>query len=358
MYDELASQAQTSANTFKNSLQYLIDAANQQKLQEQQTTSQRYTNLVNQINQQREPLTTQYGQNAEAAYVNKMMSAQSVNENLNRLGLNATGFGVGQRLQTETDYGQRLGDLTGAYNQNIRTLENQITNTRGEEITALNALDTTYSGKLADINKYITESTQDYYKQTFADLLNSRKYQEELKQQELDNQFREKQLTEQKRATNLSYSSSGGGGFTTGPSVTPEEAKAVTANYTPTAVVRWYKALGLDLPGLSDTAQVFTYKGTDNTPRFVVYSEEDNAMVDITSRVKTLSGLSSAEVNKRLIQYGQANNPTTSNTSTTNKSKVNVSKSTLPTTNKSTVNVNKSVYTPGKTTSSKLYGIK
>ena len=46
----------------KNSLQYLIEQQNQQKMLDQQALTQRYTNLVSQINQQKTPIQQRYSQ--------------------------------------------------------------------------------------------------------------------------------------------------------------------------------------------------------------------------------------------------------------------------------------------------------
>ena len=61
MMNDATNYAKSQADIFKQSLQYLVDAQNQQKMLDEQALSQRYTNLVNQVNQKRLPIEQQFG---------------------------------------------------------------------------------------------------------------------------------------------------------------------------------------------------------------------------------------------------------------------------------------------------------
>ena len=153
MYNDISSMAQGAATTFKDSLQYLVDAQNQQKLRDEQAATQRYQNLLTQINQQRDPIQQQYAQDSQSAYINKMLAGKQVGQNLNQLGLNTQGFGVSQMLQNETAYGQNLNQLTMGKNQALQGLDNQAVNATGEYNAGQLALSSTYAGRLADLQK-------------------------------------------------------------------------------------------------------------------------------------------------------------------------------------------------------------
>lgn len=185
--------AQQEANTFKNSLQYLIEQQNQQKMLDQQALTQRYTNLVSQINQQKTPIQQRYSQDTQGAYVNKMLAGKQLEQNLSQMGLNTQGFGVTQQMLNENAYGQTVGNLAMDRNTQLQNLQNQLLNTQGQQQADLYSLDATYAGRLADINKYITESTQQKYNTEYARKLDELRYQDQLKQQAVDNSYRNKQ---------------------------------------------------------------------------------------------------------------------------------------------------------------------
>ena len=207
MYDELKKQAQDAANTYAKTLQQLIDSQNQQKLLSEQAASQRYQNLINQINQQRQPIQQQFEADSQTAYINKMLAGKQINQTLNQLGLNTQGFGVSQQAANETAYGQNINQLLLSRNQAYQNLDNQITNITGEYNASRSELEATYAQRLADLQKYIAEATQNYYNTTYSQLLSARQYQDQLAQQAWQRTFSEKQLAEQKRATNLQYES-------------------------------------------------------------------------------------------------------------------------------------------------------
>lgn len=189
--------AQQQADTFKNSLQYLIEQQNQQKMLDQQALTQRYTNLVNQINQQKTPIQQRYSQDTQGAYVNKMLAGKQLEQNLSQMGLNTQGFGVTQQMLNENAYGQTLGNLAMDRNTQLENLQNQLLNTQGQQQADLYSLDATYASRLADLNKYITESTQQKYNTEYARKLDEIRYQDQLKQQAADNAYRNRTIKSQ-----------------------------------------------------------------------------------------------------------------------------------------------------------------
>lgn len=220
MYNDISKQAQATANTFRDSLQYLVDAQNQQKLLDEQSSSQRYQNLLNQINQQRVPLQEQYAADTQSAYINKMLAGRQIGQQLNQLGLNTQGFGVSQMLQNETSYGQNLNQLTLGRNQAVREIDNQVINATGDYNASQLELSSSYAGRLAELQKYIGEQTQSKYNTVYGQLADAKAYEDQLAQIAWENEFKNRQLAEQKRQANLSRS--GGGGlpvFSSGPSV-------------------------------------------------------------------------------------------------------------------------------------------
>ena len=200
--NDATNYAKSQADVFKQSLQYLVDAQNQQKMLDEQALSQRYTNLVNQVNQKRLPIEQQFGQDAKGAYVNKMLSQQNVNDSLNRMNLSNSGFGMGQRIGVDTAYGQNLNALTLNRNNQLTGINNEVTNVEGQRLTDLLGLQSQYAGRTGELNQYITKSVDEKYNQEYNNYMKNKEYEDMLKQQAWDNSYKNRALT----------TSSGGGG--------------------------------------------------------------------------------------------------------------------------------------------------
>ena len=265
-YNELATNyANQKKQEYEQSLGYLTEGLNKQQALDKTALQQRYDNLINQINQQITPVTEQYNKNAQAAYINKMLSNQALNTQLSQLGVDTQGFGVAQRLANETAYGQNLAELQASRDNSLRDIRNQATNAMGELTAEQTALDSKYAGLLNDINKYIKEKTLAYGENEYAKYLESLKYQDQLKQLAWEQAFKEKQLAEQIRQFNAelafkqaqaasakSYGGYGGYGNYSGGSNNPtpaapqapsKPATSITFNNGKKAYAKWGTAL-------------------------------------------------------------------------------------------------------------------
>ena len=248
-YNELATNyANQKKQEYEQSLGYLTEGLNKQQTLDQTALQQRYDNLLNQINQQITPVTEQYNKNAQAAYINKMLSGQALNTQLSQLGVDTQGFGVAQRLANETAYGQSLADLQASRDESLRDIRNQATNAMGELTAEQTALDSKYAGLLNDMNKYIKEQTLAYGENEYAKYLENLKYEDQLKQLAWEQAFKEKQLAEQirqfnaelsfKRAQAASANSYGGyGGFTDNSGGDPKTETPTPKQKAPTGSI-------------------------------------------------------------------------------------------------------------------------
>lgn len=243
-YNELATNyANQKKQEYEQSLGYLTEGLNKQQVLDKTALQQRYDTLINQINQQITPVTEQYNKNAQAAYINKMLSNQALNTQLSQLGVDTQGFGVAQRLANETAYGQNLAELQASRDNSLRDVRNQATNAMGELTAEQTALDSKYAGLLNDMNKYIKEQTLAYGENEYAKYLESLKYQDQLKQLAWEQAFKEKQLAEQirqfnaelafKQAQAASANSYGGyGGFVDNSGGSQNQTQTPTQNST------------------------------------------------------------------------------------------------------------------------------
>ncbi len=279
MYNDISAKAQSTANSFRDSLQYLVDAQNQQKLLDEQASSQRYQNLLNQINQQRVPIQEQYAADSQSAYINKMLAGRQIGQNLNQLGLNTQGFGVSQMLQNEVAYGQNLNQLALNRNRALRDIDNQALNATGDYNADMLALSSTYAGRLAELQKYIGEQTQSHYNTVYGQLADAKAYEDQLAQIAWENEFKNRQLAEQKRQANLNRASSGSFGFSDNSSpATPSGINtqqfdgntAVTINKSP------YR--------ISDTARTWLNK---NILQPAIRNNNKMSINDLVDRIST-----------------------------------------------------------------------
>ena len=250
-YNELATNyANQKKQEYEQSLGYLTEGLNKQQALDKTALQQRYDNLINQINQQITPVTEQYNKNAQAAYINKMLSNQALNTQLSQLGVDTQGFGVAQRLANETAYGQNLAELQASRDNSLRDIRNQATNAMGELTAEQIALDSKYAGLLNDMNKYIQEKALAYSENEYAKYLESLKYQDQLKQLAWEQAFKEKQLAEQIRQFNAelafkraqaasakSYGGYGGYGNDFGGSQTPTQTPTQNSTKRPVGSV-------------------------------------------------------------------------------------------------------------------------
>lgn len=197
--------AKDKQDAYEQSLSYLLSGLDEAKLADQNAANVRYQNLLTQIRQQIPGIQEQFQRNAKAAYINKMQNLQQIDADLNRLGVNTQGFGVTQRLLNETAYGNVYGQLAIDYNESMRDIANQETNALGDLNAQLADLDAAYAKDRLDTQKYIGEQGLNIYNQEYKNYYNDLQYQDDLKQQALENELakRKQDLAEQEYQNQL-----------------------------------------------------------------------------------------------------------------------------------------------------------
>ena len=150
----------------------------------------RKQNLLNRIEQGRQPIEQQFQVNTKGAYANRMLAQQSVDDMLNRMNLSNSGFSVGERVGVDTAYGRNLTDLMTSRSNALRDLENQKIGAEGEHAAALANIDTQYAGAKLDIDKYINERATSAYDKAYQNYTTQ-------KQIEWEQKFKQSQLNAQ-----------------------------------------------------------------------------------------------------------------------------------------------------------------
>ena len=144
----------------------------------------RKQNLLNKIEQSRQPIEQRFGEDTRSAYVNKMLSQQNVGDLLNRMNLSNSGFGMGERIGVDTAYGKNLTSLMSDRSTALQGLENQKLNAIGEHNATLAGIDSTYAGAKLDMDKYISEKATQAYDKAYANYVNEQqaKWQRDFQQ--------------------------------------------------------------------------------------------------------------------------------------------------------------------------------
>lgn len=129
------------------------DLTNAYNTQQAATTAQ-YQNQLNQLQ-------SAYNAGAKSAYGNYMGDRQQLNNQLARLGLQNTGYGVSQGLLSSAAYSKNLAGLKNAYMTNEANLG-------VEQQRALADLYNTYAKNKLNLDQYLFEAGQNAYDKAYA----------------------------------------------------------------------------------------------------------------------------------------------------------------------------------------------
>lgn len=154
--------------------------------QQQSATNALYQNTMNQLQQG-------YQRDAKAAYGNYMGERQNLNNQLTRLGLQNTGYGVSQGLISGSAYSKNLAGLQSA-------LATNQANTGVQQQQALADLYSTYAKNKMAADQYLYEAGQKAYDTAYANTYQA-------KQDEIANAL------QQQYYNYLMSQGSGGGGY-------------------------------------------------------------------------------------------------------------------------------------------------
>ena len=213
-------------STFDSTLDDLLKLSN---LQREQVTNN-YNNLVNKINANRTSLQEQYRTNARQAFVNKLLADQQTTDTLSRMNLNQSGFRLTQDTLNNNQYSANLNQLALAEDAGLRDLDTQGLNALNDYNNNLLKVDLDYGNKLAALKQEIADKVNTYYNKEYDKFYNDLKYQDQLKQQALENQMKQQQLnttirnsyssSSKSSSSSSSSGSSGGVSFSNGGSTT------------------------------------------------------------------------------------------------------------------------------------------
>ena len=156
--------------------------------------------LLNMIEQARNPINQQFEQDSRSAYINKMLSGNQLSSELNRMGLQDSGFGLGQQLQNQSAYGSNLAGLSTAKNQAMEGLTNQAMQAERSHASELAGIESNYLQNKSQLEQYINEAAMRTRDNAYNQFIDQQRYQDSMKQQEFQNKMAQQQLGLQRSA--------------------------------------------------------------------------------------------------------------------------------------------------------------
>lgn len=176
--DQIAAQAAKDA--LAKELQGRFNYVDTAYTQAQDAAKANTQNILNQLTQRATDYQTEYGEDARAAYINKMQSNQKLEGELSRLGLGNSGYGVTQRLQSETAYGKNLTELQKALNKNLLGIDQSKATAQTDLGNTLASLAQNYASQKTSIDQYIIGQLQNAYNTAYDRSYNERMAAEQL----------------------------------------------------------------------------------------------------------------------------------------------------------------------------------
>ena len=176
--DQIAAQAAKDA--LAKELQGKFNYVDTAYTQAQDAARANTQNILNQLTQQGTEYKEQFGEDSRSAYINKMQANQKLEGELARLGLGNSGYGVTQRLQSETAYGKNLTELQKALNKNMLGIDQAKATAQTELGNTLANLAQQQANTKLGIDQYIFNQLQNAYNTAYDRSYNERMAAEQL----------------------------------------------------------------------------------------------------------------------------------------------------------------------------------
>lgn len=127
--------------------------------------------MMNTLNQYITDYNNQYQKDAKSAYINKMQGEQLVSNELARLGLTNSGWGVSQKLQNNSVYSQNLSGLKDALSQKLTKVDMDKANQQLEYEKTLQQLLATKNEQQYSYNQYLANMSEQIRQQEISNYL-------------------------------------------------------------------------------------------------------------------------------------------------------------------------------------------
>lgn len=174
----------------------MLDILNTNYANQQQVAKNETNTLLNQLTNQANQYQATYQKDAEQNYINKMLNRGAVEDQLKRLGLYNSGYGVSQLGAVDANAATNLTLLKEALGDRLSNIDLQRNEAQTNLTNTLLGLESDYNEQQLANEQYITNLYNSLYADEYNRLFN------EAEQQEAIRQFNEK-LAEEKRQYDL-----------------------------------------------------------------------------------------------------------------------------------------------------------
>lgn len=186
--------AKKQADTFRDTLSYLVDKQNEQTKLKESLAKTNYENLVNQINSAKANLEQTYEENARQAYVNKLLGAQEIGAGISRMGLSDSGFRATQDVLNNNQYSANLNKLALDRATGLRGVEDQLVGAQNSYNANLLDIQADANDRLTSLNQYIENQVAGRYNDAFNQYMTNAEFNAKLQQQRYENSLKEREL--------------------------------------------------------------------------------------------------------------------------------------------------------------------
>lgn len=206
-------EAENYANNKKNELQKFINQLyeSQKNAQLASEAELKISNdqLINNLNNQIPGINKAAEQNSRQAFINKMLGNKTVNQSLSEAGINTSGKVGTAQAKVENQYGKNLNDILINKNNQLYEINNQKNNANVEYTKNLANLKAKNETNNLSTQQYIQQLQQSAYDNALNNYLNNqqqkfnndmtlKQYQNSLKQQQFENNYKNNTLSEEK----------------------------------------------------------------------------------------------------------------------------------------------------------------
>ena len=135
----------------------------------------------------KEPIESDYQAGVRQAYIDRVLGGNVLSEELSRLGLDASGFGVGQKVDLQTTLGQTRAGLRKTRSERLQDLSNQGIDVEKDFGIEIADLESAFSQNTAELDRYISEREENVFNTSLTNYLEDIQRQDALKQQDIEN---------------------------------------------------------------------------------------------------------------------------------------------------------------------------
>ena len=171
-------QAQAAVDSWLNSqsvkdMQQSIEDAYQAGVNQATSSNQQ---IINQLDQNAIKYQNKYNQDAKQAYTNKELNLQTLAGELQRMGLNNSGFGVSQKLLSNSAYSKNLAGLQTQLADDLAGIDLEKQNQQLAYQAQLQELLKNKSDAMYNYNQYISDMSEQIRQNEIANQLQQRYY--------------------------------------------------------------------------------------------------------------------------------------------------------------------------------------